>query len=118
VYKSASAFAPICNPVNCPWGEKAFTGYLGEDKSLWAAHDATELVKSYDGPDLHLLIDQGDADNFYTQKQLLPENFKAACDEKGVSLTLNLQPGYDHSYYFIATFIEAHIAHHAAFLKA
>eukprot|EP01044_Picomonas_judraskeda_P008671 COSAG03_NODE_1004_length_5053_cov_3.080743_2_plen_93_part_00 len=59
MYKSASAFAPICNPVSCPWGEKAFTGYLGADKSLWAAHDATELVKSYDGPDLHLLIDQG-----------------------------------------------------------
>lgn len=58
VYKSASAFAPICNPVNCPWGEKAFTGYLGEDKSLWAAHDATELVKNYAGPDLHFLIDQ------------------------------------------------------------
>lgn len=118
VFKSASAFAPICNPVACPWGEKAFTGYLGGDKAAWAEHDATELVASYEGPDLHLLVDQGDADNFYTQKQLLPENLKAACEAKGISLTLNMQPGYDHSYFFIASFIGEHIAHHASFLKA
>jgi S-formylglutathione hydrolase len=66
-YKSASAFSPICNPMKCPWGEKAFTGYLGPDQATWAAHDATELVKQYEGPDLHLLVDQGDSDNFYTQ---------------------------------------------------
>lgn len=75
LYKSASAFAPICNPIQCPWGQKAFTGYLGAaDKAQWAEHDATELIKQYDGPDLHLLIDQGDADNFYTQRYVTSQD--------------------------------------------
>ena len=121
VYKSCSAFAPICNPLKCPWGEKAFTGYLGSVEA-GAANDATELVKSYDGPDLHILIDQGTADNFYKAGaegcQLLPENFAKACGEKGVELKLNMREGYDHSYYFIASFIDDHIKHHASFLKA
>ena len=121
VYKSCSAFAPICNPLKCPWGEKAFTGYLGSVEA-GVANDATELVKSYDGPDLHILIDQGTADNFYKAGaegcQLLPENFAKACGEKGVELKLNMREGYDHSYYFIASFIDDHIKHHASFLKA
>jgi len=117
IYKSVSAFAPICNPVNCPWGQKAFTGYLGPDKSTWQEYDATELVKKYSGPSLNILIDQGSADNFLPQKQLLPEAFEeAARGVSGVSLSLRMQEGYDHSYYFISTFIEDHIEHHAALL--
>jgi S-formylglutathione hydrolase len=82
MYKSVSAFAPICNPSKCPWGEKAFTGYLGADKEAWKAHDATELVKKWDGH-LDVLIDVGTGDNFYKQGQLLPENFVKACEEAG-----------------------------------
>jgi S-formylglutathione hydrolase len=109
-YKSVSAFSPICNPINCPWGIKAFTGYLGSDKETWKAWDATELIKSYNGPDLHLLIDQGLEDGFYKEKQLLTENFKEVCKQ---SLQLRMLEGYDHSYYFILTFIDDHIKHHA-----
>jgi S-formylglutathione hydrolase len=83
MYKSVSAFAPICNPSKCPWGEKAFKGYLGEDKEAWKGHDATELVKGWKGEELDILIDVGTADNFYKQKQLLPENFKEAYTEAG-----------------------------------
>jgi len=116
-YKSVSAFSPICNPTACPWGEKAFSGYLGDDdKEAWKAHDATELVKGYTGPELNLLVDQGAADNFYPN-QLLPAHFEAACQEAGVGLTLRIHEGYDHSYYFIASFIEDHIKHHATHLN-
>lgn len=116
-YKSVSAFAPICNPVNCPWGQKAFKGYLGEDTSTWQEYDATHLVKKYSGPPLQILIDQGSADNFLGQKQLLPEAFEeAARGVAGVSLKLRMQEGYDHGYYFISTFIDDHIEHHAALL--
>ncbi|CAG9110677.1 unnamed protein product [Plutella xylostella] len=118
LYKSVSAFAPICNPCACPWGEKAFTGYIGDDKSKWAEWDATELVKHYDGPPLTLLIDQGGADKFYTDKQLLPENLVAACRSAGVPVILNLREGYDHSYYYIATYIGEHFDFHAKILKA
>eukprot|EP00294_Goniomonas_avonlea_P006829 CAMPEP_0114565802 /NCGR_PEP_ID=MMETSP0114-20121206/14518_1 /TAXON_ID=31324 /ORGANISM="Goniomonas sp, Strain m" /LENGTH=230 /DNA_ID=CAMNT_0001752101 /DNA_START=46 /DNA_END=737 /DNA_ORIENTATION=+ len=115
-YKSVSAFAPICNPMNCPWGEKAFTGYLGEDKEAWKEYDATELIKAGKGkaafPDI--LIDCGTSDNFYTDKQLLPENFEGACKEAGQKVTLRMQPGYDHSYFFISTFIDEHVAFHKA----
>lgn len=86
-YKSVSAFAPIANPSKCPWGEKAFSGYLGEDKESWKAHDATELVKTWGkrgGDGLDLLIDVGKGDNFYKQGQLLPENFEAAAKEVGL----------------------------------
>lgn len=115
-YRSVSAFAPICNPVNCGWGKGCFTAYLGEDQSSWAAYDATELVKG--GARVpHLLIDSGLADEFYDEGQLLPENLKAACDASGQPLELRLQEGYDHSYHFIATFIGEHIAYHAARLK-
>mmetsp|Transcript_4061 Transcript_4061/g.7843 ORF Transcript_4061/g.7843 Transcript_4061/m.7843 type:complete len:288 (-) Transcript_4061:194-1057(-) len=117
LYKSVSAFAPICNPVNCPWGLKAFSGYLGENKEDWKAYDATELVASAGVKDA-ILIDQGADDNFYTGKQLLPENFVAACKQAGTPLTYRLQPGYDHSYWFIQSFVEDHITFHAQALKA
>lgn len=118
MYKSVSAFSPICNPVECPWGVKAFTGYLGEEKSAWQEYDATALVSKYEGRKDTILIDQGAADNFYTQKQLLPENFQAACQASSHPLELRIQDGYDHSYWFISTFIEDHIKHHAKALKS
>ena len=110
-YKSVSAFAPMCNPINCGWGQKAFSGYFGEDqKSRWEAHDATELVKKWSGP-LEALIDVGTGDNFYKQGQLLPENFleaaKKAGNDKGIKL--RMQPEYDHSYFFMASFADEHI---------
>merc|ERR1712012_445741 len=107
-YKSCSAFAPICNPVNCPWGDKCFTGYLGEDKSAWNDYDATELVKKMP-TQVKILIDQGSADGFLGQKQLLPEAFQAACDSSGQPVEIRMQEGYDHSYWFISTFIEDHL---------
>ena len=116
-YRSVSAFAPICNPVNCGWGKGCFTAYLGSDESTWGNYDATELVKN--GARVsHILIDSGLADEFYDEGQLLPENLKAACDAGGQALDLRLQAGYDHSYHFIASFIGEHIAYHAAALKA
>jgi len=119
LYRSVSAFAPISNPSACPWGEKAFGGYLGGDRSRWAAHDATELVKGWAGKDVDILIDVGTGDNFYKQGQLLPENFAQAAKEAGVGgkgVTLRLQEGYDHSYYFISTFAADHVDHHAKYL--
>nr|KAF6368331.1 esterase D [Myotis myotis] len=116
-YKSVSAFAPICNPVICPWGKKAFNGYLGADQSKWKAYDATHLVKSFPGSQLDILIDQGKDDQFLSDGQLLPDNFIAACTEKKIPVVFRLQEGYDHSYYFIATFITDHIRHHAKYLN-
>lgn len=117
LYKSVSAFSPICNPVQCPWGQKALAGYLGSDKETWKEYDATELVKNYDGPIPDILIDQGTDDQFYPS-QLLPENFVEACRSKKVPVTLRMQEGYDHSYYFISSFVEDHVKHHARHLKA
>ncbi|XP_045582751.2 S-formylglutathione hydrolase isoform X1 [Procambarus clarkii] len=118
-YKSVSAFAPICNPINCPWGVKALTGYLGdEDKDAWKKYDACELVKKYNGPPLEIFVDQGKSDNFLTQGQLLPDNLVNACTLAGVPIVMRLQEDYDHSYYFISTFIGEHFDHHAKFLKA
>lgn len=114
-YASTSAFAPICNPSKCPWGEKAFTGYLGTDQATWSKYDATELVKSYDGPKSEILIDQGTGDSFYPN-QLLPENFEKACKDSSYPVNVRYQEGYSHSYYFIASFVEDHLAHHAKFL--
>ncbi|XP_015748864.1 PREDICTED: S-formylglutathione hydrolase-like [Acropora digitifera] len=114
--QSVSAFSPICNPVQCPWGQKALTGYLGSDKETWKEYDATELVKNYDGPIPDILIDQGTDDQFYPS-QLLPENFVEACRLKNVPVTLRMQEGYDHSYYFISSFVEDHVKHHARHLK-
>eukprot|EP01103_Thecamoeba_quadrilineata_P010940 TRINITY_DN2495_c0_g1_i3.p1 TRINITY_DN2495_c0_g1~~TRINITY_DN2495_c0_g1_i3.p1 ORF type:complete len:200 (-),score=23.69 TRINITY_DN2495_c0_g1_i3:96-695(-) len=118
LYRSASAFAPIANPVNAPWGKKAFTGYLGSDQEKWKQWDATELVQNYEGPDLHFLIDQGLADKFYPD-QLQPENFKNAVAKakQQVSVNVRLHEGYDHSYFFVTTFIDDHLRHHASFLN-
>lgn len=118
-YKSVSAFAPICNPVNCPWGERAFSGYFGGDRESWKKWDATELVANYKGPALtYIMIDQGKDDTFLTQGQLLPENFVDACRVVGVPVVLRMHEGYDHSYYFIASFVTEHIKHHATVLNA
>ncbi|MBU7573198.1 MAG: S-formylglutathione hydrolase, partial [Hydrogenophaga sp.] len=109
-------FAPIAAPTQCPWGEKAFGGYLGHDRATWAPHDATELVKAgRKAPPL--LIDQGLADNFLAA-QLHPHLFEAACAQAGQPLTLRRHEGYDHGYYFIASFIEDHLRHHAQTLCA
>jgi len=115
-YRSVSAFSPIVAPSQVPWGQKAFTAYLGDDREAWKAYDTVELVRRAQER-LPLLVDQGDADEFL-QGQLKPELLQAAAAEAGHPLTLRLQPGYDHSYYFIASFIGDHIAHHAAALKA
>ena len=115
-YRSVSAFAPISAPMQCPWGQKAFSGYLGEDRAAWAQYDASVLVESrrYDRP---IRIDQGTADKFLTE-QLKPELFEAACKRSGTPLQLRRQPGYDHGYYFISTFMEDHLRHHAQYLNA
>ena len=116
LFKSCSALAPIAAPMRCPWGVKAFTGYLGADQAAWAAHDATALVQAgHRAPPL--LIDQGEADKFLAE-QLLPHRFEAACRDAGQALTLRRHAGYDHGYFFIASFVEDHLRHHAATLKA
>ncbi len=114
-YRSVSAFSPIVAPSQCPWGEKAFGGYLGSDRAAWADYDATELIGN-SGWQSEILIDQGSADDFL-ESQLKPELFQKACEVAGAKLTLRIQEGYDHSYYFIATFMEDHVAHHARLLK-
>ena len=111
LYQSISAFSPICAPTQCPWGQKALSGYLGLDESKWLEYDACELVRQgYSSGEI--LIDQGEADGF-VQEQLKPELFSAACDAAGQAVRLRMQPGYDHSYYFIASFIGEHIQFHA-----
>lgn len=114
-YRSVSAFSPIVAPSQVPWGEKAFGAYLGDDREAWKQHDTVELVRSAQEK-LPLLIDQGDADEFL-DGQLKPQLLQAACEAAGHPLELRMQPGYDHSYYFIASFIGDHVAHHAAALK-
>ena len=109
--QSVSAFAPIVNPMRCPWGEKAFSGYLGADRSQWQQWDACALIAGA-SERLPLLVDQGDKDGFLAE-QLKPELLQAAADAAGHPLTLRMQPGYDHSYYFIASFIDDHLHHHA-----
>lgn len=116
LYKSLSAFAPIAAPMRCPWGKKAFKGYLGDDTEAWRAYDASELVKQSQFPGT-ILVDQGLADKFLVD-QLFPEVFEAACREAGQALTLRRQEGYDHGYFFISTFMEDHLRHHAAQLNA
>ena len=113
-FRSVSAFAPIASPMRCPWGEKALGRYVG-DRANWRDYDATALIE--DGARLPaLLVDQGDADQFLTE-QLKPKLLKSACDAAGIPLTLRLQPGYDHSYYFIASFMEDHLRWHAERLR-
>jgi len=116
MYKSVSAFAPICHPIECPWGQKALPLYLGDDKESWKQYDAVELIKGYSGPPMRLLVDQGTKDNFLPQNQLQPETLKAACEEKGIALTLRMQEGYDHSYYFMNAFVGDHLKYHASYL--
>ena len=115
-YRSVSAFSPIVAPSRVPWGQKALAAYLGADSDAWREWDATELVAGA-SERLMLLVDQGDADEFL-DNQLKPQLLQDACVAAGHPLTLRLQPGYDHSYYFIQSFIGDHIAHHAAALKA
>jgi S-formylglutathione hydrolase len=116
-YKSISAFAPICSPMNCPWGQKALGNYLGGDQSNWPEYDATELVKRLGDsrPQSKILIDQGMDDQFLEQ-ELHPHLFEAACAEKSLDLELRRHEGYDHGYYFISTFMEDHLTHHAGLL--
>lgn len=115
MYKSVSAFAPISSPMNCPWGEKALTGYLGSDRETWKKHDAAHMITVAEER-LPMLVDQGTGDNFL-EEQLKPELLKEAAEKAGYPMTLRMQPGYDHSYFFMATFMGDHIAHHAAALK-
>ncbi|RKF63404.1 S-formylglutathione hydrolase [Golovinomyces cichoracearum] len=135
MYRSVSAFAPICNPINCPWGQKAFSGYLGNDFEEWRKHDATELVKEWHGP-LNCLIDVGTSDQFYQHKQLLPENFAEEAKKRGndhglilryqevcyipphLGIFTELDQGYDHSYYFVSSFATDHVNHAANYLFA
>ncbi|QDZ07369.1 S-formylglutathione hydrolase [Sphingomonas panacisoli] len=110
-FRSVSAFAPIVSPLHCPWGEKALTGYLGQDRTTWRKYDACALIE--DGARVpEILVDQGDADQFLSD-QLKPELLSDACRTAGIDLTLRMQPGYDHSYYFISTFMPDHVAWHA-----
>ena len=115
MFRSVSAFSPIVAPSQVPWGEKAFGAYLGDDREEWKQWDASALIATA-GERLPLLVDQGDADNFLDE-QLRPHLLQAACEAAGHPLTLRMQPGYDHSYYFIASFIGEHIAFHAKAMK-
>ena len=115
-YRSVSAFSPIVAPTQCPWGEKAFSGYLGTDRSMWQSYDATSLVQSGHKFRGTILIDQGDADQFL-HEQLKPQLFEEACKSVNQAILIRNHAGYDHSYYFIATFIEDHISHHARALS-
>jgi S-formylglutathione hydrolase len=115
LFRSISAFAPIVAPGQVPWGQKALTGYLGEDRDAWRKHDAVALIE--DGARLpEILVDVGDADPFI-EKELRPELLERACEAAGIPLKLRIQPGYDHSYYFISTFMADHLAWHAERLK-
>jgi S-formylglutathione hydrolase len=115
-YQSLSAFAPVAAPSRCPWGTKAFSGYLGGDRKEWAAYDASELIARRTFPG-RILVDQGSSDPFL-REQLLPEAFETAAREAGQELELRRHPGYDHGYFFIASFVEDHLRHHAAALHA
>lgn len=119
LYKSLSAFAPISAPTQCPWGEKAFSAYLGDDRTLWAAHDAALLMADIRNADKRpeILVDQGLADNFL-EEQLHPHLLEEAARKSGYPLTLRRHEGYDHGYYFISSFMEDHLRHHEKYLKA
>ncbi len=116
-FASVSAFAPIASPSRCPWGEKALAGYLGPDREAWRAYDATALIEAHGWAGPPVLVDQGTSDPFL-DTQLKPQLLREACARAGVALDLRLREGYDHSYYFIATFIEDHLRHHARNLGA
>ena len=115
-FRSTSAFAPICSPLQCPWGDKALTGYLGPDRASWRPYDACALIE--DGARLpDLLVDQGTADNFLAE-QLKPDLLLQACEQAGIPATIRMQPGYDHSYFFISSFMADHVRWHAERLHA
>jgi S-formylglutathione hydrolase len=115
-YSSVSAFSPISNPVNCPWGKKALSGYLGDNQADWLAYDSSELMKQSGGKtQLPALVDQGDADNFM-EEQLKPQTLQAAAKYSDYPLTLRMQAGYDHSYFFISSFIAEHLRFHKQYL--
>ena len=116
-FRSVSAFAPICAPAQVPWGEKAFSAYLGSDRADWREYDAVALIGN--GARLpNLLVDQGTADNFLEEGQLRPDLLREACEKAGIEAKIRMQEGYDHSYYFISTFLAEHVAWHAGRLKA
>lgn len=117
IFQSVSAFSPISNPVNCPWGQKAFTAYLGKDRASWADYDASLLMRKAAVNFVPALVDQGEADAFL-ETQLKPETLEAAAKANGYPLQLNRHEGYDHSYYFIASFIENHLRFHAQHLTS
>jgi S-formylglutathione hydrolase len=110
-YRSVSAFAPIASPMRCPWGQKALTGYLGADHSQWRKYDTTALIEDHGWSGPPIVVDQGTADQFL-ESQLKPELLQEACVRSGVSLDLRMREGYDHSYFFIASFIEDHLRFH------
>ncbi len=114
-YKSVSAFAPICSPMRCPWGEKALSGYLGTDRARWREYDATALIEDRGWNGSPLLVDQGTKDQFL-DIQLKPELLRSTCLERNVPLELRMHDGYDHSYFFISSFIEDHLRFHARHL--
>ena len=114
-YRSVSAFAPICHPTICGWGEGCFGAYLGDEREAWKAYDATELIKA-GAAEIPILIDQGTSDEFLAE-QLYPQDLGEACDKRGFPLLLRMQEGYDHSYHFIASFIGEHLAYHAEALE-
>ena len=114
-YRSASAFSPICSPMHCPWGEKALSNYLGNDREVWRNYDSSELIRNA-SQHTPMLVDQGDADNFL-REQLKPELLEQAARESGHPLELRIQPGYDHSYFFIASLIGDHLRFHAKYLQ-
>eukprot|EP01125_Pyxidicula_operculata_P011361 TRINITY_DN3723_c0_g1_i2.p1 TRINITY_DN3723_c0_g1~~TRINITY_DN3723_c0_g1_i2.p1 ORF type:complete len:197 (-),score=58.52 TRINITY_DN3723_c0_g1_i2:72-662(-) len=128
-YKSVSAFSPMCNASEAPWGIKSFSAYLGTDKTKWKEYDACELASKYNGPNPHILVDQGDEDKFYNDytdgsgnkvsQQLSTKKFIDVCANNSIfaDAQINIQPGYDHSYFFISTFMESHIKHHAKYLN-
>lgn len=115
-YRSISAFSPITNPIDCPWGQKAFSHYLGDDQTQWTEYDACELLRQAKSP-LPMLVDQGDADGFLVE-QLKPQHLIDAAAVHGSELELRMQEGYDHSYYFISSFIDDHLQFHARYLFA
>ena len=114
-YCSVSAFAPICNPINCPWGQKAFKGYFGENQKDWESHDATLLIQNNLRHPNPILIHQGSQDEFL-DRELKYSSFIMICSKEGQALSAHLSEGYDHSYYFISTFIKMHIEHHAKYI--
>lgn len=116
-YASVSAFAPVVSPINCPWGVKALSAYIGNDQCDWREYDSCALVEDAGEIKIPLLVDQGDADSFLTE-QLKPELLQQACAKANHALDYRLRSGYDHSYFYIASFIEEHIAYHATYLKA